>query len=120
MKRTAFAFLVSSAVAFGACSSGTTPASDTKAAVEPVKKIWSKGRARSVSAADLSPSTTATRSGGKVSATIRATRALVAGVKQRAAVLEQEWVKAANAKGVDGAKVLVEFREEVKRVAAGK
>ncbi|MBP6816433.1 MAG: TRAP transporter substrate-binding protein [Burkholderiaceae bacterium] len=49
-----------------------------------------------------------------------ATPALVAGVKQRAAVLEQEWVKAANAKGVDGAKVLVEFREEVKRVAAGK
>ena len=38
MKRTAFAFLVSSAVAFGACSSGTTPASDTKAAAEPVKK----------------------------------------------------------------------------------
>lgn len=49
-----------------------------------------------------------------------ATPALVAGVKQKAAVLEQEWVKAANAKGVDGAKVLAEFREEIKRVAAGK
>ncbi len=49
-----------------------------------------------------------------------ATPALIAGVKQKAAVIEADWVKAANAKGIDGAKVLGEFREEVKRVAAGK
>jgi hypothetical protein len=47
---------------------------------EPVKKIWSKGRARSSSATVLSPSTTVTRSGGKVSAIIRAIRALETGV----------------------------------------
>ncbi len=45
---------------------------------------------------------------------------LVKGVQERARPLEQKWVKDATAKGIDGAKVLAEFREEVKRVAAGK
>src|SRR4029077_3460922 len=44
---------------------------------------------------------------------------LIQGVKQRAKVIEDEWVKNASAKGLDGAKVLAEFREELKRVAAG-
>jgi TRAP-type transport system periplasmic protein len=44
---------------------------------------------------------------------------LIAGVKERAKVIEDEWVKNASAKGIDGAKVLAEFREELKRVAAG-
>jgi TRAP-type C4-dicarboxylate transport system substrate-binding protein len=44
---------------------------------------------------------------------------LVKGVQERTRPLEDKWVKAANAKGVDGAKVLAEFREELKRVAAG-
>jgi TRAP-type transport system periplasmic protein len=44
---------------------------------------------------------------------------LIAGVKERAKVIENEWVKNASAKGIDGAKVLAEFREELKRVAAG-
>jgi TRAP-type C4-dicarboxylate transport system substrate-binding protein len=44
---------------------------------------------------------------------------LIQGVKERAKVIEDEWVKNASAKGLDGAKVLVEFREEIKRVAAG-
>jgi TRAP-type C4-dicarboxylate transport system substrate-binding protein len=44
---------------------------------------------------------------------------LVKGVQERAKPLEEKWVKDATAKGVDGAKVLAEFREEVKRVAAG-
>jgi len=44
---------------------------------------------------------------------------LIQGVKERAKVIEDEWVKNASAKGLDGAKVLVEFREELKRVAAG-
>jgi TRAP-type C4-dicarboxylate transport system substrate-binding protein len=34
--------------------------------------------------------------------------------------LDDEWIKAANGKGVDGAKVLAEFREELKKVEAGK
>jgi TRAP-type C4-dicarboxylate transport system substrate-binding protein len=44
---------------------------------------------------------------------------LIKGVQQRTLTLEQEWVKAANAKGEDGARVLAEFRQELKNVAAG-
>src|SRR5215510_13447497 len=44
---------------------------------------------------------------------------LIQGVKERAKLIEDEWVKNASAKGLDGAKVLAEFREEIKRVAAG-
>jgi TRAP-type C4-dicarboxylate transport system substrate-binding protein len=40
-------------------------------------------------------------------------------VQGRAKAINDKWVKDATAKGVDGAKVLAEFREEVKRVAAG-
>ena len=45
---------------------------------------------------------------------------LIKGVQERAKVIEEKWVQSASAKGIDGAKVLAEFREEVKRVAAGK
>jgi TRAP-type C4-dicarboxylate transport system substrate-binding protein len=45
---------------------------------------------------------------------------LIKGVQARTKPLEDNWIKAANAKGVDGAKVLAEFRAEVKRLAAGK
>jgi TRAP-type transport system periplasmic protein len=45
---------------------------------------------------------------------------LVKGVREKTKPLEDNWVKAATAKGIDGAKVLAEFREEIKRVAAGK
>jgi TRAP-type C4-dicarboxylate transport system substrate-binding protein len=44
---------------------------------------------------------------------------LIKGVQERAKSIEDKWVKDATAKGIDGAKVLAEFREEVKRVAAG-
>ncbi len=44
---------------------------------------------------------------------------LIKGVQERAKVIEQKWVQSATAKGIDGAKVLAEFREEIKRVAAG-
>src|SRR5262245_60744494 len=49
-----------------------------------------------------------------------ATPELIKGVQERAKVIEDKWVKDATAKGVDGAKVLAEFREEVKRVAGNK
>ena len=39
--------------------------------------------------------------------------------KKRSAPIIEDWVKQASAKGVDGAKVLAEFREELKKVAAG-
>jgi TRAP-type C4-dicarboxylate transport system substrate-binding protein len=44
---------------------------------------------------------------------------LIKGVQERAKAIEEKWVNDATAKGIDGAKVLVEFREEVKRLAAG-
>ena len=44
----------------------------------------------------------------------------VADVRKRTAPLVQEWIKNANAKSIDGAKVFAEFHEELKRVASGK
>ena len=41
-------------------------------------------------------------------------------VQGRAKAINDKWVKDATAKGVDGAKVLAEFHEEVKRLEAGK
>ena len=49
-----------------------------------------------------------------------ATPELVQGVQERAKAINDKWVKDATAKGVDGAKVLAEFHEEVKRLEAGK
>jgi TRAP-type C4-dicarboxylate transport system substrate-binding protein len=49
-----------------------------------------------------------------------ASPAFVKEVMARAKELDDEWIKGANAKGVDGAKVLAEFRAELKRVASGK
>jgi TRAP-type C4-dicarboxylate transport system substrate-binding protein len=51
---------------------------------------------------------------------VNADAALVADVRKRSEPIIQDWIKKANAKGVDGAKVLAEFREELKKVAAGK
>lgn len=48
-----------------------------------------------------------------------ASPAFVTEVRTRTEPLVQEWIKSANAKGVDGAKVVAEFREELKKVAAG-
>jgi len=49
-----------------------------------------------------------------------ASPALVRQVMAQAKQLDDEWIKGANAKGVDGARVLAEFRAELKKVAAGK
>ena len=46
--------------------------------------------------------------------------AFVKSVMAQAKQLDDEWIKGANAKGVDGAKVLAEFRAELKKVAAEK
>src|SRR2546429_5923004 len=42
--------------------------------------------------------------------------ALVAEVKKRSAPIIDDWIQKANAKGVDAAKILAEFREELKKV----
>jgi len=45
--------------------------------------------------------------------------ALIREVQEKAAGVEQAWIKAAGTRGIDGAKVLAEFRTELKKVAAG-
>jgi TRAP-type C4-dicarboxylate transport system substrate-binding protein len=50
---------------------------------------------------------------------IQASPEFVADVRKRTEPLVQEWIKSANAKGIDGAKVFAAFHEELKRAAAG-
>ena len=57
------------------------------------------------------------KSGVKI---VNANPELLAEVQKRSAPIIDEWVKAATAKGVDGARILAEFREELKKVAAGR
>ena len=57
------------------------------------------------------------KSGVKI---VEASPALVADVKKRSAPIVDDWIKQASAKGVDAARILAEFREELKKVAAGK
>ena len=57
------------------------------------------------------------KSGVKI---VNANPELVAEVKKRSAPIIDEWIKEATAKGVDGARILAEFHEELKKVAAGK
>jgi TRAP-type C4-dicarboxylate transport system substrate-binding protein len=49
-----------------------------------------------------------------------ASPAFVKAVMAKAQILDDEWIAGANAKGVDGVKVLAEFRRELKKVAAEK
>ena len=51
--------------------------------------------------------------------TVEASPELVKGVQERSKAIIDNWIQAANAKGVDGAKVFAEFHEELKRVSAG-
>lgn len=57
------------------------------------------------------------KSGVKI---VNANPAFVAEVQKRSAPIVDDWIKKANAKGVDAAKILAEFREELKKVAAGR
>jgi TRAP-type transport system periplasmic protein len=57
------------------------------------------------------------KSGVKI---VNASPELVAEVRKRSAPIVEDWIKQATAKGVDAARILAEFREELKKVAAGK
>ena len=57
------------------------------------------------------------KSGVKI---VNANPELVAEVKKRSAPIIDDWITKASAKGVDATKILAEFREELKKVAAGK
>jgi TRAP-type C4-dicarboxylate transport system substrate-binding protein len=56
------------------------------------------------------------KSGVKI---VNASPELAAEVKKRSAPIIEDWIKQATAKGVDAAKILAEFREELKKVARG-
>jgi TRAP-type C4-dicarboxylate transport system substrate-binding protein len=56
------------------------------------------------------------KSGVKI---VNADAAFVAEVRKRSAPIVDDWIAKANAKGVDAAKILAEFRAELKRLAAG-
>src|SRR5262245_27450886 len=57
------------------------------------------------------------KSGVKI---VNANSEFAAEVKKRSAPIIDDWIKQASAKGVDAARILSEFREELKKVAAGK
>ncbi|HEX9821390.1 MAG TPA: TRAP transporter substrate-binding protein [Methylomirabilota bacterium] len=57
------------------------------------------------------------KSGVKI---VDANSEMVAEVRRRSAPIIDDWIQKAGAKGVDAAKVLAEFREELKKVAAEK
>src|SRR5438876_10358765 len=57
------------------------------------------------------------KSGVKI---VQAGPAFVAEVKKRSAPIVDDWITKASAKGVDAAKILKEFHEELKKAAAGK
>ena len=56
------------------------------------------------------------KSGVKI---VHASPAFVAEVKKRSAPIVDDWITKASARGVDAARILAEFREELKKVAAG-
>jgi TRAP-type C4-dicarboxylate transport system substrate-binding protein len=57
------------------------------------------------------------KSGVKI---VNADPAFVAEVRKRSAPIVDDWVKKASAKGVDAARILAEFRDELKKAAASK
>jgi TRAP-type C4-dicarboxylate transport system substrate-binding protein len=57
------------------------------------------------------------KSGVKI---VNANPEFVAEVRKRSAPIVEDWIKQASAKGVDAAKILAEFREELKKVAPAK
>src|SRR6266702_2131910 len=57
------------------------------------------------------------KSGVKI---VNANPAFVAEVQKRSAPIIDDWITKAKAKGVDAPKILAEFRDELKKVAAGK
>src|ERR687891_1892627 len=56
------------------------------------------------------------KSGVKI---VNASPELVAEVKKRSAPIIEDWIRQASAQGVDAARILAEFREELKKVASG-
>ena len=88
-----------------------------QAAIEKISGEWiARHAGKSWDEADRKGREALEKSGIKI---VNADAALVAEVQKRSAPIIEDWIKKASAKGIDAAKVLAEFREELKRVAAG-
>jgi TRAP-type C4-dicarboxylate transport system substrate-binding protein len=91
---------------------------EDQAALEKISGEWiARHAGRSWDNADRIGLDALKKSGVKI---VDANAALVAEVQKRSAPIIEDWVKQASAKGVDAAKILAEFREELKKVAAEK
>jgi TRAP-type C4-dicarboxylate transport system substrate-binding protein len=86
-------------------------------AIEKVSGEWlARHAGRSWDDADRKGFEALKRSGVKI---VTADPALAHEVRKRSAPIIDDWITKASAKGVDAARILAEFREELKRVAAG-
>ena len=87
-------------------------------ALEKISGEWiARHAGNSWDAADVKGMEALKKSGVKI---VNANPELVAEVKKRSAPIIEEWVQQASAKGVNAAAILAEFREELKKVSAGK
>ncbi|HXH82588.1 MAG TPA: TRAP transporter substrate-binding protein [Candidatus Tectomicrobia bacterium] len=90
---------------------------EDQAAIEKISGEWiARHAGRSWDEADRKGLEALKKSGVKI---VHADPAFVAEVRKRSAPIVDDWIAKAGAKGVDAAKILAEFREELKRVAAG-
>jgi TRAP-type transport system periplasmic protein len=76
-----------------------------------------RSNGKSWDAADQIGLNALTKAGVKI---VKPDAALQAEVAKRSAPIIEDWIKKADAKGVNGKAILAEFREELKKVAAGK
>jgi TRAP-type C4-dicarboxylate transport system substrate-binding protein len=87
-------------------------------ALEKISGEWiARHAGRSWDTADDKGMEALKKSGVKI---VHADAELVAEVRKRSAPIIDDWVQKASAKGIDAAKILAEFREELKKVAAEK
>src|SRR5438876_7755093 len=87
-------------------------------AIERISGEWiARHAGRSWDDADAKGFEALKKSGVKI---VSADAALVAEVRKRSVPIIDDWITKASAKGVDAAKILAEFREELKKVAAGR
>jgi len=95
----------------------TLPRRDQEA-IEKISGEWiARHAGQSWDEADWKGMDALKKSGVKI---VYADPAFVAEVKKRSAPIVDDWITRASARGVDAAKILAEFREELKKAAAGK
>ncbi len=93
------------------------PKADQDAILAVSGEHLAKRAGRAWDAADLAALEQARKAGINI---VEAKPEFVAEFRSKSAALEQDWIKAVAAKGVDGAKALADFRAELAKVAAEK